>query len=138
MKGIIGIPPIAIVLMYVLLSNNPLSNNMPTQTMVVPLADIGDKVYTAEFVHVPLLIKNVKIDVSVKANSYLKIWCEIRIGENCFNFTLNDLSLSYHVENENIQLDGKVSKYGFASFRAIIDTDGIIEGIPKLVLYYIA
>lgn len=128
----IGLGPVIFLILNMLFSANVVS----IETMTVPLNDVGNNVYTAEFFHMPLLINGIKVDISVKANTYLKVWCELRIGEQNFKFTLNDMSLEYHIEGNRAELDGKVSKQGIAYFKATIDTDGIIEGVPKLVLSY--
>jgi len=112
------------------------TNVVSAETMTVPLNSAGSNVFTAEFAHIPLLINGIAVDISVKANSYLTIWCEFRIGDHYFKFTLNDLSLEYHLEQDRIEVDGKVSKNGIGYFKATVDTDGIIEGIPKVVLSY--
>lgn len=73
--------------------------------------------------------------MSVKANTYLWIWCELKIGKQVLTFTLNDLSIGYHIEQDRVQVDGKISEQA-VSFKANINTDGIIEGVPKLVLTF--
>ncbi|MCW3985974.1 MAG: hypothetical protein NWE91_06165 [Candidatus Bathyarchaeota archaeon] len=131
--GLLGTVGTAIVLIWSLLSQ---TNVVSAETMNVPLNSAGSNVFTAEFAHIPLLINGIAVDISVKANSYLTIWCEFRIGDHDFKFTLNDLSLEYHLERDRIEVDGKVSKNGIGYFKATVDTDGIIEGVPKLVLSY--
>jgi len=108
---------------------------MNEETMIIPLQGSENGVYTAEILHVPIFISDVKIDVSVKANTYLNIWCELQIGNQLIVFNLNDMSMSYHIEQDRIQLDGKISKQA-VSFKATIDTDGEIEELPKLVLAF--
>ena len=125
------------IVLSVALSSGLFSNTLAEKTLVYALTDEGDDVFTAELAHVPLLISNVKVDLSVKTNTYLNILCELRIGDNYFTFTLNDLSLGFHVEHGRAEIDGEVNEYGLASFKATVDTDGIIVGVPKLILYYI-
>jgi hypothetical protein len=98
---------------------------------------VNNGAYFANLFDVPLLICGVKIDLAVKLNTFLQIICELTLGKNVFQFCLNDLSLTYHIEQKDLQLEGEVSKYGFSSFKATVNTDGIIQGVPKLVLYYI-
>ena len=108
---------------------------LPQRQQILPLISMANKEYTTELVHVPFLICNVEVDFAVKASTYLKIWCEWRIGEHVFNFCFNDLSFNYHIDTGALELDGKISNVGFTSFKITFDTDGYIEGSPKLVLY---
>jgi len=135
MKSLVGLAPIVLIIHFMLYIGL-FSGAIAEETMTIPLLGGENNVYTTEFAHVPLTISGVRVDVSVKGNSYLKIWCELRIGDNIFQFTLNDMSLSYHLEHDRVEVDGKITQGGMASFKATIDTDGIIEGVPKLVLAY--
>jgi len=130
----IGFAP-AILMIYTILSSGLLSNVVTEETMIVPLQGGENGVYTTEIFHVPLFISDVKIDVSVKMNTYLWVWCELRIGNQLIAFNLNDMSVSYHIEHDIVQLDGKISEQA-VSFKATIDTDGEIEEVPKLVLTF--
>lgn len=103
--------------------------------MVFPLAQTEGNVYTAEILNVPLFIKDIRVDVSVKANSYLWVWVEMKVGDQILEFRLNDLSVGYHLEQDRFQVDGRISQQS-VSCKATIDTDGIVEGIPKLVLTF--
>lgn len=132
--GAIGLGP-AILMIYTMLSTSLLFNVATEETMVIPLQGGENGVYTTEIFHVPLFISDVKIDVSVKMNTYLRVWCELRIGNQLITFNLNDMSMSYHIEHGRVQLDGKISKQA-VSFKVKIDTDGIIEGVPKVVLTF--
>lgn len=116
---------------------NFLAQNKVLNEMVVTLQETEDRAYYAKLFEVPLLVCGIKVDLAIKLSSYLKIICELTLGKNCLRFCLNDLSLSYSIEEGRLQLDGEVSKFGFGSFKATINTDGIIQGVPKLVLYYV-
>jgi hypothetical protein len=116
---------------------NFLAQNKVLKETVVTLQETEDRVYYAKLFEVPLLVCGVKVDLAIKLSSYLKVICELTLGKNRLQFCLNDLSLSYSIEEGRLQLDGEVSKFGSASFKATINTDGIIQGVPKLVLYYI-
>ena len=131
---IVKILPIALVIQAIL-SMGIWSNFVTEDTMTIPLLGGENKVYTTEIFHVPLFIKDIRVDVSVKMNSYLRIWCELRIGNQLLAFNLNDMSVSYHIEQDRVQLDGKISQQA-VSAKATIDTDGIIEGTPELVLTF--
>lgn len=109
--GAIGLGP-AILMIYTMLSTSLLFNVATEETMVIPLQGGENGVYTTEIFHVPLFISDVKIDVSVKMNTYLRVWCELRIGNQLITFNLNDMSMSYHIEHGRVQLDGKISKQG--------------------------
>jgi hypothetical protein len=91
--------------------------------------------YTTEIFQVPLFIKDVRVDVSVKMNSYLRVWIEFRMGNQLLAFNLNDMSLSYHIEQDRVQLEGKISEQAMC-VEAKINTDGIIEGCPQIVLSF--
>jgi hypothetical protein len=113
------------------------SNNLLNE-MVFTLEEVNNGVYFAKLIDVPLLICDVKVYIVVKLSTFLKIICELTLGNNIFQFCLNDMSLSYHVEQGRLQLEGEVSKFGVGSFKATVNTDGLIQGVPKLVLYYLA
>ncbi len=111
-------------------------NAVKEDTMTVPLQAAEQKnAYTVELVHVPIFIKDVRVDASVKFNTYLWLWCELRVGNVLFNFTLNDLSVGFRFEQGRFQVDGKASEQ-MLSFRTIINTDGVIEDVPKLILTF--
>jgi hypothetical protein len=112
------------------------SNNM-LKTVVYTLEEVNNGAYFAKLVDVPLLVCGVRVDLAVKLNTFLEVICELTLGKNIFQFRLNDLSLLFHIEQKDLQLEGEVSKFGFSSFKATINTDGIIQGVPKLVLYYV-
>jgi len=112
------------------------SNNM-LKKVVYTLEEVNNGAYFAKLVDVPLLICGVKVDLAVKLSTFIEVVCELTLGKNVFQFCLNDLSVMFHIEEKDLQLEGEVSKYGFSSFKAIVNTDGIIEGVPKLVLYYL-
>jgi len=131
---IVRILPIALVIQAIL-SMGIWSNIVTEDTMAIPLLGGENNVYTTEIFHVPLFIKDIRVDVSVKMNSYLRIWCELQIGNQLLAFNLNDMSVSYHIEQDRVQLDGKISQQA-VSAKATIDTDGIIEGTPELVLTF--
>jgi len=136
MRNNFGIPTLFFIVSYMLFSTT-FSNIVPEKTMAIPLYAMGseERVYTSEIFHVPLFIKNVRVDVSVKMNSYLLIWVELKVGPQRLNFTLNDMSVGYHLEKDRIQLDGKISEQA-VSVKATIDTDGIITGRPQMILTF--
>ena len=135
MRNNSGIPLIAIV--SLMLVSTVFSNVAHEETMTIPLYTTGseEKAYTTEIFHVPLFIKNVRIDVSVKMNTYLLIWVELKAGPQTLTFTFNDLSLGYHLEQDRIEVDGKISERAM-SLKATINTDGIIEGRPQIILTF--
>jgi len=134
MKGI-AIPASIIMISLTLLYSGSFSRIITEETLVQPLQLSEGNVYTTEIFHVPLFIKNVRIDVSVKANSYLWVWVEMKVGNHILEFRLSDLSLGYHIEQDRIQVEGRISEQA-VSCKATINTDGIIEGVPKLMLTF--
>ena len=136
MKGI-AIPVSVLLIIFTFLLSGSFSGVITEETYVQPLqlSEGESNVYTTEIFHVPLFIKDVRVDVSVKANSYLWVWVEMKIGNQILEFRLNDLSLGYHIEQDKFQLEGRISEQA-VSCKATIDTDGIIGGIPKLVLTF--
>lgn len=114
-----------------------LESNHALKEKVYTLEEVTNKVFSVTLFDVPLLICDVKVDIAVKLYRFMNIICELTLGKYVLDFCLNDLSLSYHIEQGRLQLDGGVSKFGFGSFKATVDTDGIIQGVPKLIFYYI-
>lgn len=115
---------------------------LPIKQMTIPLfadSDSENKEFTTNLVSIPLLIGNIKlVDFAIGADyTRLKIWCEFRVGQNYVRFNFDDLTFSYHLEEGRLQADGTATTYGMTSFKVTFDTDGIITGSPKLVLYYL-
>jgi len=116
---------------------NFLVENHVLKEVVFTLQEMDNDVYFAKLVDVPLLVCSGRVDFAVILSSYFEIICELRLGKAVFQFNLNKMSLDFYIEQGKLQLDGEVSKFGFASFKATVNTDGIIQGVPKLVLYYL-
>jgi hypothetical protein len=135
MQGNYGILLVAIV--SFMLVSTAFPNVAHEETMTVPLYAIGseERAYATDVFYVPLFIKNVRVDVSVKMNTYLLIWVELKVGPQTLTFTLNDMSVGYHLEKDRIQVDGKISEQAM-SLKATINTDGIIEGHPRIILTF--
>jgi len=134
MKSVIGAISLIFAVLLVV-SGSPWFDFVNEEEMIIPMLGGENNVFTTEIFHVPLFIKDIRVDVSVKMNSYLRIWCELQIGEQILAFNLNDMSVSYHIEQDRVQLDGKISQQ-IVNVKATIDTDGIIEGTPELVLTF--
>jgi len=49
---------------------------------------------------------------------------------------LNDPSFYFKFDFDDIEVDGKLNLNGLVYFDLTIDTDGILESLPKLVLYH--
>lgn len=105
------------------------------RTKAISLTESENGVYTSEIFSVPVRIKDAELDISLFMNSYLRVWCEIRVGENYVRFHIDDMSMSYHFEYDIFEFFGSLSGKD-VSFTAKIETDGTIQGNPEVVLTY--
>lgn len=105
------------------------------KTMVVDLHGGQGAVYTSEVFYVPVHISEATLDISVLMDTYLRISCEIKAGENYVRFHLSNMSISYHFQYDILEFVGILSSRD-VSFTAVVDTDGIIQGVPKISMTY--
>lgn len=105
------------------------------RTMAIPLMENENGIYTSEIFRVPVRIKDAELDISLWMNSYLRVWCEIRVGENYIKFNFNEMSMDYHFEFDIFEFVGSLSDRD-VSLTAKIETDGIIQEVPEVVLTY--
>ena len=149
-SGIMGIAVVIVVLLasmsllpflFAEESNIPLVKDLPVDVKkkCITLIRSGvenrfDRSFT--LASLPLYICGIGVDVSIKCSTRLKIMCELEIAGQSFKFTLNDPSFYFKFDFEDIELDGKLNPNGLVYFDLTIDTDGILESLPKLVLYH--
>jgi hypothetical protein len=93
-------------------------------------------VYTSKVFHLPIRICNAILDISVLMDTFLRTTLELRVGDDYIQFHLNDLSLSGHCEYNVLELFARVTSAD-VMLMLHIDTDGIIQGNPKVsIMYY--
>jgi len=105
------------------------------KTMAIELQGGTGGVYTSEVFHVPVRIKDVTLDVSVLMDTYLRVWGEIRIGEDYIRFHFNNMSISYHVQYDLLEFFGSLSTRD-VSLTMVVDTDGVIQDAPSIFITY--
>jgi len=92
-------------------------------------------VYTSEIFHLPIHICNATLDISVLMDTFLRATLELRIGDNYVQFHLNDLSISGHCTYNILDIFARVTSAD-VMLMLHIDTDGVIQGNPKLSIVY--
>lgn len=125
---------ISITISLILTLSGTMWSSIP-RTKAIPLREDENGVYTSEIFSIPVRIKDAELDISLFMNSYLRVCCEIRVGENYVRFHFNDMSMSYHFEYDIFEFFGSLSGKD-VSFTAKIETDGIIQGTPEVALTY--
>jgi len=105
------------------------------KVMAVDLVEGQDGVYVSELLHLPVRIGDVTLEVSVLMNTYLQATLEFRVGEDYVRFHLDDLSVTGHYEYDILELFAKVT-HKDVTLRLYIDTDGIVQGSPRVVITY--
>lgn len=109
-----------------------LESNQVLKEKIIPLEEVANRVYSVTLFDVPLTVCDVKVDIAAKLYQFINIVCELTLGKLVLDFCLNDLSLSYQITQGRLQFAGDSG-----SFKATVDTDGWIQGVPKLIFYYI-
>ena len=105
------------------------------KVMAVDLYAEQDGVYTSEVFHLPVRISNAELDISLLMSTFLNATLELRAGENYIQFHLNDLSVSGHFEYDIFELFTRVTSADMA-LTLYIDTDGIVQGVPRVAITY--
>lgn len=105
------------------------------KVMAIDLYAEQDGVYTSEVFHLPVRISNAELDISLLMSTFLNATLELRAGENYIQFHLNDLSVSGHFEYDIFELFTRVTSADMA-LTLYIDTDGIVQGVPRVAITY--
>ena len=105
------------------------------KVMAVDLHPEQDNVYTSEVFHLPVRISNAELDISLLMSTFFRATLELRAGENYIQFHLNDLSVSGHFEYDIFELFARVTSAD-VTLTLYIDTDGIIQGAPRVAITY--
>jgi hypothetical protein len=92
-------------------------------------------VYTSTVFHLPIRICNATLDISVLMDTFLRATLELRVGDDYIQFHLNDLSISGHCGYNVLELFARVTPAD-VMLMLHIDTDGIIQGNPKVSIVY--
>lgn len=105
------------------------------KVMAVDLAEESNGCYTSEVFHLPISISNATIDISVLMDSFLRLTLELRVGNNSISFHLTDLSITGHLEYNILEFFARITSKDI-SLTLYVDTDGIIQGIPRVFITY--
>lgn len=105
------------------------------KVMALDLHNVEDGIYASEVFHVPVRICNATLDISLLMDTFMRACLELRVGDNNIRFHLSDLSVSGHFEYSILELFAKVTSMD-VTLRLFIDTDGIITGVPSVLITY--
>lgn len=105
------------------------------KVMAVDLQGGQNGVYSSEVFHRPLQIKDATLDISVLMDTYLRVSCEIRAGEDYVRFHFSNMSISYHFQYDILEFFGSLSSRD-VSLTVVVDTDGIVQGVPRVSITY--
>jgi len=104
------------------------------KVMAVDLEGQGG-VYTSKVFHLPIHFCNASLDISVLMGTFLQATLELRAGDDYIRFNLRDLSISGHCEYNLLELFAKVTAADI-TLKLYVDTDGIIQGSPRVSIVY--
>jgi hypothetical protein len=105
------------------------------KTMAVNLNYEQNCVFTSDVFHLPLRIYNASLDISVLTDTFLGVTLELRSGDNYVQFNLNDLSITGHLTYNIFDIFTTITS-DYISLRLLVNTDGIIQGTPKVTIMY--
>ena len=105
------------------------------RAMAVDLHADQEGVYKSKVFCLPVRIADATLDITLLMDTFFRATLELKAGDNYIRFHLNDLSISGRFEYDIFELFAKVTSVDVA-LTLFIDTDGIIQGVPQVLITY--